>query len=140
VAVLRAVWEHVFEDSSIDERPGALVPKYPSAVLAADAVAPRLKHAMEAEVEVLPPRWREFALRPPDFMLALRPPDFIIALQNVSAFNKTGGDAPAVLLVVPAIIKCAQLRLSQQAIISVYKFFRCRLCVYLDVTYVSHVC
>jgi hypothetical protein len=27
-----------------------------------------------------------------------------LALQNVSAFNKTGGDAPAVLLVVPEII------------------------------------
>ena len=82
VAVLRVV----FEDSSIDERPGALVPRDPSTVLAAVAVAPRLELAMEAKVEVLPPRWREFLM---------------LALQNVSAFNETGGDAPAVLLLVP---------------------------------------
>lgn len=111
-AVLDVVWGHVFEDSSVHERPdGALVRQLQSAAdLAADAVAPRLKHVMEAEVEVLPPRCREFALA------LLLPPDLMLALQNVSAFNKTGGDAPAVLLVVPAIdhkMCTTQLSLSQ---------------------------
>jgi hypothetical protein len=132
-AVLDVVWGHVFEDSSVHERPdGALVRQLQSAAdLAADAVAPRLKHVMEAEVEVLPPRCREFALA------LLLPPDLMLALQNVSAFNKTGGDAPAVLLIVPAIDHkmCTQLSLSQ-VIIRVNKVVVCITAVVMQLQFV----
>ena len=103
VARRTARW-HVLEDGSVDEALSSQVnvDDVP-ADLAEDAFALTLQHAKLAEVEALPPRRRE---RHACVVVVGLAQLGSLALQNVSASNKTGGDAAAVLLIVPEIIRC----------------------------------
>ena len=101
VARRTARW-HVLEDGSVDEALSSKVDVDDvPADLAEDAFALTLEHAKLAEVEALPPRRRACVVAGLARLGSL-------ALQNVSASNKTGGDAAAVLLLVPEIVKCAR--------------------------------
>ena len=98
----RAVRWHVLEDGSIVEERARSVCNDVMTDPAQDAVALTLKHIVEEEVaEALPPRRRQ-----PLACVVLRSTLGSLSLLNVRAVNKTGGDAAAVLLIVPEIIRC----------------------------------
>jgi hypothetical protein len=90
-----AVRRRVFEDSTVDEQ----LASQNTSDLPHGAFARALKLVFRelAEVERLPPRRCEC-------MGCVLPVLGSIALQNIGAFNKTGGNAPAMLIVIPAII------------------------------------